>query len=103
MEVITISQQFFLSIFQPNLSNSSEGDCRYIAPETLHSVFTKAADIFSLGITILELASKLELPKNGYLWHTLRSGMLPDHFLPRKFFHWYQMKIYPSESAMANG
>lgn len=65
--------------------NSSEGDCRYIAPETLEHKFTKAADIFSLGITILELASKLELPKNGYLWHALRSGTVPEHFLRRKY------------------
>lgn len=69
----------------PNLRNSSEGDCRYIAPETLDHIFTKAADIFSLGITILELASKCELPKNGYLWHTLRSGILPDNFLSRNY------------------
>lgn len=64
----------------------TEGDCRYIAPETLQHNFTKAADIFSLGITILELASKIELPKSGYLWHQLRSGILPDHFIPRKIF-----------------
>lgn len=69
----------------PNLRNSSEGDSRYIAPETLQNHFTKAADIFSLGITMLELASKLELPKNGYLWHALRSGILPDTLIPRKF------------------
>lgn len=64
----------------------TEGDCRYIAPETLQHNFTKAADIFSLGITILELASKIELPKSGYLWHQLRSGILPDHLIPRKTF-----------------
>lgn len=76
------------------MGNSSEGDCRYIAPETLQNIFTKAADIFSLGITILELASKLELPKNGYLWHTLRSGILPDHFLPRTIFSFISTRIF---------
>lgn len=58
-----------------------EGDCRYVAPELLESRFTKAADIFSLGITILELACSLDLPKNGYLWHKLRSGVLPEEFI----------------------
>lgn len=66
------------------MRDSSEGDCRYIAPETLERVFTKAADIFSLGITIFELSSKLELPKNGFLWHALRNGNIPVHLISRK-------------------
>lgn len=66
-----------------NIKDATEGDCRYIAPEVLQSQFSKAADIFSLGITILELACKLELPRNGYLWHVLRSGRLPENYLPR--------------------
>lgn len=41
-------------------------------------VFTKAADIYSLGITILEVACDLDLPTNGPLWHDLRSGHIPD-------------------------
>jgi serine/threonine protein kinase len=35
-------------------------------------------DIFSLGITLLELASGLELPANGKLWQELRSLVLPE-------------------------
>lgn len=62
-----------------------EGDSRYIAPEVLQGRFTKAADIFSLGIAILELACRLDLPQNGVLWHRLRSGMLPDEFINREF------------------
>lgn len=58
-----------------------EGDSRYIAPELLKGQFSKAADIFSLGITILELACMLELPKNGYLWHELRNGVFPEEFI----------------------
>lgn len=61
-----------------------EGDCRYIAPELLQGVFTKAADIFSLGITILELACTLELPKNGHLWQELRNGVFPEEFIGGK-------------------
>lgn len=66
------------------MGDATEGDCRYIAPEILQSKFSKAADIFSLGITILEVACKIELPQNGYLWHVLRSGILPENYLPRK-------------------
>ena len=35
----------------------------------------------SLGITILELASDLDLPRGGDLWHHLRSGHLPEEFM----------------------
>ena len=34
----------------------------------------------SLGITLLELASDLDLPRGGYTWHQLRNGQLPDVF-----------------------
>jgi len=36
---------------------------------------------YSLGITILELASDLDLPRGGDLWHQLRCGTLPEEFL----------------------
>lgn len=36
---------------------------------------------FSLGITILELACDLDLPRGESLWHQLRSGQLPEEFL----------------------
>ena len=35
---------------------------------------------FSLGASILEVASDLELPGNGPLWHSLRSGCIPEEF-----------------------
>ena len=34
----------------------------------------------SLGITLLELASDLDLPRGGDTWHQLRNGQLPDVF-----------------------
>lgn len=58
-----------------------EGDCKYMAPELMNGIFTKAADIYSLGITILEVACDIDLPRNGPLWHELRAGVLPDHCL----------------------
>ena len=36
--------------------------------------------IFSLGITILELACFIELPTGGELWQELRDGKLPTEF-----------------------
>lgn len=50
-----------------------EGDNRYMAPETLQGVFTSRADVFSLGMTVLCVICDIELPKNGEMWHKLRS------------------------------
>ena len=40
---------------------------RYLAPEALQGRFTKDRDMFSLGITMLELACNLDLPRHGDL------------------------------------
>ena len=45
----------------------------YLAPEVLSGTFSKACDIFSLGVTLLELATDMDLPNGGHLWHDLRS------------------------------
>ena len=50
-----------------------EGDPMYLAPEVLSGTFSKACDIFSLGVTLLELATDMDLPNGGHLWHDLRS------------------------------
>nr|XP_060636563.1 membrane-associated tyrosine- and threonine-specific cdc2-inhibitory kinase [Anolis sagrei ordinatus] len=63
-----------------DLSDAQEGDPRYMAPELLHGEYTKAADIFSLGITILEIACNMELPNGGEGWQQLRQGYLPPEF-----------------------
>ena len=55
------------------ISVGVEGDPCYLAPETMASKFTKACDVFSLGVTLLELATDLDLPKSGQLWHDLRT------------------------------
>lgn len=54
------------------MNTAAEGDPKYLAKEILERRFTKAADVFSLGTTILELACDLDLPSNGELWHRLR-------------------------------
>jgi len=56
-----------------------EGDREYIAPEILElQQYDKPADIFSLGMTILETAANVCLPENGLAWQKLRSGDLSD-------------------------
>ena len=71
--------------FIQNLFDAVEGDSKYLAPEVLSGYFSKKADIFSLGITLLELACDLDLPANGTLWHELRQGPLPPSVTRRKF------------------
>ncbi|XP_025086559.1 membrane-associated tyrosine- and threonine-specific cdc2-inhibitory kinase-like isoform X2 [Pomacea canaliculata] len=62
-------------------SEAVEGDPKYLAPEILMGKVGRHVDIFSLGITMLELASDLDIPKGGEGWHILRQGELPLKFL----------------------
>ncbi|XP_041740036.2 membrane-associated tyrosine- and threonine-specific cdc2-inhibitory kinase [Coregonus clupeaformis] len=57
-----------------------EGDPRYMAPELLRGEYGPAADVFSLGVSILELACNMEVPKGGEGWQQLRQGHLPAEF-----------------------
>uniref|UniRef100_A0A183C5K6 Membrane-associated tyrosine- and threonine-specific cdc2-inhibitory kinase wee-1.3 n=1 Tax=Globodera pallida TaxID=36090 RepID=A0A183C5K6_GLOPA len=61
--------------------NASEGDSKYLATEVLNDKPTKAADIFSLGMTILELATDLDLPNNGVFWHEIRDRMIDEKYI----------------------
>lgn len=72
---------------QSNVSEAVEGDPKYLAKDLLHSDFSKAADIFSLGITMLEMIFDLDLPSNGDAWHALRDGKIPFDSFIRKFNH----------------
>nr|XP_040032133.1 membrane-associated tyrosine- and threonine-specific cdc2-inhibitory kinase [Gasterosteus aculeatus aculeatus]XP_040032134.1 membrane-associated tyrosine- and threonine-specific cdc2-inhibitory kinase [Gasterosteus aculeatus aculeatus]XP_040032135.1 membrane-associated tyrosine- and threonine-specific cdc2-inhibitory kinase [Gasterosteus aculeatus aculeatus]XP_040032136.1 membrane-associated tyrosine- and threonine-specific cdc2-inhibitory kinase [Gasterosteus aculeatus aculeatus] len=57
-----------------------EGDPRYMAPELLRGKYGPAADVFSLGVSILELACNMEVPNGGEGWQQLRQGCLPSEF-----------------------
>ncbi|XP_049419565.1 membrane-associated tyrosine- and threonine-specific cdc2-inhibitory kinase [Epinephelus fuscoguttatus] len=57
-----------------------EGDPRYMAPELLRGEYGPAADVFSLGVSILELACNMEIPNGGQCWQQLRQGCLPSEF-----------------------
>ncbi len=66
-----------------DLKEVQEGDPKYLAPEVLqHSNnISCAADIFSLGMTFLELATDLDLPRGGDLWHQLRNDNVPANII----------------------
>lgn len=70
-----------IDVDRANRHQATEGDSRYVAPEIMQGNFSKAADIFSLGIAILELSCYLELPSNGLLWQQLRNAVLPEDFI----------------------
>lgn len=55
-------------------SIDGEGDRVYIAPEILRGQYDKPADIFSLGLMMLETACNVGLPDNGSTWVELREG-----------------------------
>ena len=69
------------------LDDLIEGDARYISLEVFHFSDEKnlnsKCDVFSLGMTLLELIGKIELPYNGTLWHEFRSN---DFKLTEKYF-----------------
>ena len=56
----------------------AEGDREYIGPEILMGMFDKPADIFALGLIMLEIAGNVELPDNGPSWQKLRAGDMSD-------------------------
>jgi serine/threonine protein kinase len=56
-----------------------EGDRRYCSKELMAGsrADLRAADVFSLGLTVYELASQTELPNDGPEYTCLREGKLP--------------------------
>lgn len=55
-----------------------EGDREYIGPEVLRGEFDKPADVFALGLIVLEIAGNVMLPDNGASWQRLRTGDMSD-------------------------
>ncbi|KAJ8414202.1 hypothetical protein AAFF_G00050720 [Aldrovandia affinis] len=81
-----------------------EGDPRYMAPELLRGEYSPAADVFSLGVSILELACNMEVPKGGDGWQQLRQGNLPSELinaLSSELQSVLRMMLSPDPSARA--
>ncbi|KAK0409177.1 hypothetical protein QR680_004386 [Steinernema hermaphroditum] len=70
-----------MDLNKDKMANADEGDSKYLAFEVLNGKPSKPSDIFSLGISILELASGLFLPSNGVGWEMLRNHNIPPEFL----------------------
>lgn len=51
-----------------------EGDREYLSPEALRGEIGQPADIFSLGLIMMEIAANVKLPENGVTWTALREG-----------------------------
>ena len=74
-----------------NLDDIIEGDSKYISKELFESInnislrkINYKTDIFSLGLSILEILAKIDLPKNGKLWRFIRDS--GEKILTEKFF-----------------
>ncbi|KAJ3315686.1 hypothetical protein HDV04_002100 [Boothiomyces sp. JEL0838] len=64
---------FGLACKVPVVTGDHEGDRTYLAPEMLSDEEIGCpADIFSLGMIVLEIAANIVLPENGPVWHQFR-------------------------------
>lgn len=64
-------------------SDDLEGDSRYISPELFYknSKITHKIDIYSLGLSILEVLTGMKLPINGTMWQVIRKFGIPKVYL----------------------
>ena len=78
---------FCLSIKEKDIkTNELEGDSVYISPELFFKNLGKIShksDIFSLGLSILEILIEGDLPKNGPLWQEMRNREIPKEYLDK--------------------
>ncbi|CAF1652852.1 unnamed protein product, partial [Didymodactylos carnosus] len=65
-------------------SLAQDGDARYLAREVLSGKITTAADMFSLGMTALELVSDFNMPATGDLWTDIRDMNIPPEITNSK-------------------
>ena len=79
---------FCLTIKEKDIINYSteelEGDSMFISPELFYKekdIITNKIDIFSLGLSILQILTDVQLPKNGLIWKLIRTEGIPKEFL----------------------
>ncbi|EFP00566.1 hypothetical protein CRE_25932 [Caenorhabditis remanei] len=69
------------SVSSEPITAGDEGDGRYIAPEVLATMTpTKASDVFSLGLTVLEVTTYLYMVANGAERQAILNGQIPNRF-----------------------
>ena len=81
-----------------SLDDIFEGDSTYISPEVFNRTSLKdldtKCDVYSLGLSFLEIMAKVELPKNGPLWRAMRTYEI--NTIPKEFFvNWNIKDINP--------
>jgi serine/threonine protein kinase len=79
---------FCLTIKEKDIANYSsedfEGDSIFISPELFYrdkDFINTKTDIFSLGLSILQILTNVELPKNGLTWQLIRTVGIPKEYL----------------------
>ena len=82
-----VLSDFCLTIKEKDIVNYSsedfEGDSIFISPELFYKdkdTITSKTDIFSLGLSILQILTNIELPKNGLTWQLIRTAGVPKEF-----------------------
>ena len=69
-----------------------------MAPEILEATRIKnldeRCDIFSLGLSLIEILFRIELPQNGPLWREIRSGGFE---IPNEFYEHSNISNIPQE------
>ena len=81
---------FCLAIKEKDIINYTsedfEGDSMFISPELFYKdrdIITKKSDIFSLGLSILQILTNIDLPKNGLTWQLIRTVGIPQEYLDK--------------------
>jgi len=75
---------FCLSIKEREFKNELEGDSIYISPELFYKNtgnISHKTDIYSLGLSILEILIDEDLPKNGPVWQEMRNREIPNDLI----------------------
>ena len=78
------------------LDDIIEGDCRYISKELFDnndniskSDIDNRCDVFSLGLSILEIMANINLPPKGNLWKQIRNE---NFIIPKEFSNGWNIK-----------
>ena len=82
-----ILNDFCLSMKEKDIkANELEGDSVYISPELFYKnigIISHKTDVYSLGLSILEILIEEDLPKNGPIWQEMRNREIPNYFFDK--------------------